>query len=155
MTILSGDVQKLKNQLRVAPFAVAVQAANDCWASYKGGILSTIDDCPNYWVDHAVTVVGLGSEIFTHTESTPDVYKTKCKKKRTFKCKNGWKRRKIGGKPHCCKKKLIEEGTTTVVTFEQEYWLVQNSWGTDWGESGFIRLAVEGDRGISGMNQIA
>jgi len=30
---------------------------------------------------------------------------------------------------------------------------VQNSWGTNWGLDGFIHLAVEGDLGVSGMNQ--
>ena len=31
-------------------------------------------------------------------------------------------------------------------------WTLQNSWGTDWGESGFIRIRYyEGD-GVNGMN---
>jgi len=29
---------------------------------------------------------------------------------------------------------------------------VQNSWGTEWGDAGFIKVAVEAGRGVSGMN---
>jgi len=29
---------------------------------------------------------------------------------------------------------------------------VQNSWGTGWGDGGFIKIAVEEGRGVSGMN---
>lgn len=35
----------------------------------------------------------------------------------------------------------------------QAYWIVQNSWGTRWGDNGFIKIAVEEGVGVSGMNQ--
>jgi len=56
---------------------------------------------------------------------------------------------------YCCKKKLIEEGEVISETVDQEYWLVQNSWGPDWGSNGFIKLGVEGGYGVSGMNTYA
>ena len=33
------------------------------------------------------------------------------------------------------------------------YWKIQNSWGTSWGDDGFIKIAVEDGKGVSGMNQ--
>ena len=39
------------------------------------------------------------------------------------------------------------------VTVSDDVWVVQNSWSANWGDSGFIRLKMEGDLGVSGMNQ--
>jgi len=33
----------------------------------------------------------------------------------------------------------------------QEYWLVKNSWGTGWGDKGYIKLAIVSGKGICGV----
>merc|ERR1711990_213558 len=33
----------------------------------------------------------------------------------------------------------------------QEYWIMRNSWGKTWGESGYMRLAIEDGHGICGI----
>jgi C1A family cysteine protease len=32
-----------------------------------------------------------------------------------------------------------------------EYWTVRNSWGTSWGERGYIRIAITSGSGICGV----
>jgi len=35
----------------------------------------------------------------------------------------------------------------------QEYWIMKNSWGTVWGEEGYMRLAIVDGPGICGIQE--
>jgi C1A family cysteine protease len=81
------------------PVAIAIEADTYSFQSYTGGIYNS-DKCGTQ-LDHAVTVVGYGSE-------------------------SG-----------------------------QDYWIVRNSWGSSWGENGYIRIAKSNTTGagICGINK--
>ena len=34
---------------------------------------------------------------------------------------------------------------------ELDYWLVKNSWGPNWGEDGYIRIAIKEGEGVCGI----
>lgn len=72
----------------VGPLAVAVDASK--WHDYEGGVFDGCDYTANMNVNHAVVLVGYGTD-----------------------------------------------------EVEGDYWLVRNSWGTKFGENGYIRLRRE------------
>lgn len=83
--VSEGDENDLKE--KVATYGVAsvcIAAGNTPFMSYAGGILDN-DSCSDE-IDHAVAVIGYGSEN------------------------------------------------------EVDYWIVRNSWGTSWGEDGYVRM---------------
>jgi KDEL-tailed cysteine endopeptidase len=32
-----------------------------------------------------------------------------------------------------------------------DYWIVKNSWGADWGDNGYVKLAIEDGEGVCGV----
>lgn len=37
----------------------------------------------------------------------------------------------------------------------QAYWIMKNSWDSDWGEAGYMRLAIEDGKGVCGIQKEA
>ena len=123
MKTLSGDIMDLKEAIQDGPFTIAVGAGNNCWFGYDSGILSYRDNCPHY-LDHAVTVVGLGTDEVTFDTSTPNLYEYDCRLSLSGRCRKNKIRRRYFLVTYCCKRTMIEEGTTSSETMVQDYWIV-------------------------------
>lgn len=155
---ITTSISDAKVKLEEGPMTIAVSAYGSCWRYYKEGVLTSADNCSTS-INHAVVIVGLDSEEVTTTVTTGGSKgRYRCRKasrteKKSKTCENeGEKSVRRGTK--CCWREDAVEGTTTTTTADQDYWLIQNSWGTDWGQDGLIKLAVEGGYGVSGMNQV-
>jgi len=52
-----------------------------------------------------------------------------------------------------CSASQLDHGVL-LVGYTEEAWIVKNSWGTSWGEEGYIRLARTGDgKGTCAMQE--
>lgn len=153
----------IMDRLQTGPLSIGIQGENTYFYNYSSGIL-TETECPVTQIDHAVVVVGYSPGSGESTEAVTEIVtytQTRCRRRRRrdYRSRTGCRRRDWYVHPdyrrYCCKdyeyteEVVIEEGTAA----SDAYFLVQNSWGTSWGENGFVRFAVDSTgNGACGMN---
>ena len=145
------SIQDAILQLQMGPMPISLTQGDIGFFFYRKGIYSD-EDCPTgEYHNHAMVIVGYGVETTTvvvteGTESTT-CRKAKREEKKKKSCKYGGT---FSGKDKCCTTVTTPE---EVESTEEPYFLLQNSWGTGWGEDGFMRMAITGGRGVCGINR--
>ena len=156
-----ASIADLHANLLNGPIAVGVNASG--WGSqYVSGIASPSDlSCDPLRINHGVVAVGYSAEVTgspttttTTTSSFSDCTKASKTEKRSNTCTGA--NEVIYNRRYCC----VETTTTTTTTtpggvITPAYWLIQNSWGVGYGESGFMKLRADSGYGVCGVNRRA
>jgi len=138
----SEGIQRVKDKLKEQPLTIAVDAGSGHFQHYKSGVVGINDGCPT-GLNHAVVLVGYSEKASDddtdpspepEPEPTPDpvadctVYKW-------------W---------HSCEgdRRMLQKDANGY----DNYWKIQNSWGTRWGDQGFILFEIAEGQGVCGMN---
>jgi cathepsin L len=153
----SATVSGIYAALENGPQTIALNANG--WGGYQGGVLELATfSCDPMVINHGVTLVGFTAGETTTEEITTIVpggtsttcYRASRNERRAKSCSTGTYQSK-----KCCVTTTSEGTTTTetITTVSGASWKVQNSWGSGWGDAGFIHFeAVEG-YGLCGMNR--
>lgn len=95
--VTANNISAMKTAVTQQPVSVLIEADRSAFSAYRSGVFNSSACGTN--LDHAVSVVGYGSE----------------------------------------------NGTN--------FWIMRNSWGASWGESGYMRVAQVSGDGICGIQK--
>jgi len=160
--------------LETKPLVVAVNATDD-WFYYDSGIMdgNTCQGSANT-LNHAVVLVGyndgdgsndddnddggddggdngadLGLVVYERVERT--CRRQKWSDRQSEDGCTGSDEELIDGR-FCCTEEIYNESSYQLRNSGEKFWKVQNSWGTSWGDDGFIYMSVEDGNGTCGIN---
>lgn len=149
------DAEDVVWKLKKGPLAAAIQYTNcDQLFYYQSGVLRS-EDCTFSGPDHAVVIVAY----IPAGNPWTDTYKTwKAVGQRWHNASDpagacAWDDETYQPDMDKCIQWVQEESTETLDG--EAVWVIQNSWGEDWGKSGYAHVAVEDGAGFQGLNLYA
>jgi len=127
----------MKDILMEQPLTVALDAAGAAFQFYQRGIVRATEPCGTS-MNHAVVIVGFSeideSEVAPPNPDDHGGSDTLCQVTKWWhKCPTS-RRRQLSDGSHA------------------PYWKIQNSWGKNWGDGGFIKLEIDSGTGVCGIN---
>lgn len=128
-----SSIEETKRQLKDKAITIAIDASGRALEFYKSGVLTT-SACKTTNLNHAVVLVGY-SEKDDGGEPEPEPTPVDCDvHKWWYSCDND-----------APPQKKDSNGF-------HNYWKIQNSWGTEWGDNGFVLFEITDGEGVCGMN---
>jgi len=120
---------------------VALDAGRAAFQLYRSGVVREADNCgSSATLNHAVVIVGYTDSGEYNPDPNPgpdDDTVTECTVTKWF---------------HNCP--VDDRRRLRDANGDDRYWLVQNSWGTGFGDKGFIRIGMSEGDGVCGINAV-
>jgi C1A family cysteine protease len=159
------NTDDMKAKLVTHPLSVALDAGKAAFQYYSSGVVRASDNCGTT-LNHAVVIVGYTDEDGDgndddsndnddndnddndnddndnddNDDDTTPPTPTTCKVTKWWHtCRNDVESKR---------RNLADSNGNT------NYWKVQNSWGTRWGDQGFILIEISGGAGVCGINSV-
>jgi len=151
---INTTVDDMKARVMQQPLSIALDAGKAAFQYYDSGVVTEADNCGTT-LNHAVVIVGYTDEDGDDgddgdDDSNPDPSpgpdpEPEPPRPRTCKVRKWW---------HTCRDDETAERRLADSNGNNNYWKIQNSWGTGWGDNGFILLEITGGYGVCGMNSV-
>jgi hypothetical protein len=148
----TNTITEMKEVWMRQPVSVSLDASRQAFQFYKSGVVKATDDCGEQ-LNHAIVGVGYtddgGSPPDPNPNPNPDPNPnpnpdpTPPTPVGNCKVKKWW---------HTCEDAPARRNLQDA-SGNNNYWLMQNQWGTSWGDNGFIRIEISGGKGGCGMNK--
>jgi len=137
-------LDKVKEKLKEQPMTIAVDAGSGHFQHYRSGVVGANDGCPT-GLNHAVVLVGYSEKHSDNDDSDDDTPEPEPQPDPVSGCTvyKWW---------HSCEgdegRRMLQRDRNGY----DNYWKIQNSWGTGWGDQGFILFEIAEGAGVCGMN---
>jgi len=137
---ITTSIEDAKAKSRETPMTIAINASGGMFQFYESGVVGANDGCSTQ-LNHAVVVVGYSSG--DDTDPSPGPNPPTPEPTGDCTVTKWW---------HSCSAEPRNRHLADANGYNN-YWKIQNSWGTGWGDNGFILFEIADGDGVCGMNK--